>query len=84
MATAKSTLSQKEKLLSQLKEIESKLKNIDKQRSDKIGKLAKKHKIVDLSDSVIEKEFIEIRKKYDSELSAKDDSVKKSQEESVA
>jgi hypothetical protein len=84
MTTTSKSVLQKEKLMAQLKDIESKLQNLDKQRAEKIAKLAKKHKITDLDDSIIEREFIELRKKYDNDSSSKDQIIKKSEEESVA
>lgn len=60
----------KEMLLEQLKKIQSKIDNLDTQRADKINKLAKKHKLFDLSDSVLEKEFALIKEKYASNADA--------------
>lgn len=66
----KNPIEQKSKLIEQLKEIESKIAQFDKQRSDKIASLAKKHHLVDLSDDLLEKEFKIIRDKYKKEHDA--------------
>lgn len=58
----------KQVLLDQLKRIQSKIDNIEKQRAEKITKLAKKFKLFDLDDQIIEKEFSLIKEKYQSAL----------------
>lgn len=54
----------KDKLLSQLQKIQAKIDNLENQRLDKINKLVKKFKILDLSDEIIAQEFALIRAKY--------------------
>jgi len=54
----------KEKLLKKLKSIQSKIDNIENQRVEKINKLAKKHKLFELTDDIIEQEFLLIKQKY--------------------
>lgn len=56
--------SKKQALLDQLNKIQSKLDNIDKQRAEKITKLAKKFKLLDLDEKIIEHEFSLIKEKY--------------------
>lgn len=54
----------KDKLLEKLKGIQVKIDNLEKARSEKIIKLAKKFDLFDLSDKTIEKEFGLIKEKY--------------------
>lgn len=58
----------KQVLLDQLKRIQSKIDNIEKQRAEKITKLAKKFKLFDLDDKIIEQEFSLIKEKYQATL----------------
>lgn len=78
----KSPIEQKAKLVDQLKEIEKKIADFDNQRASKIGNLAKRYRLVDLSDDILEKELKIIRDKYkdknDSSLANMDESKKKS------
>jgi hypothetical protein len=69
----------KQVLLDQIKKIQSKIYNIEKQRAEKINKLAKKFKLLDLDDEIIEKEFSLIKEKYASviENSPQTDVIKK-------
>lgn len=69
----------KQVLLDQIKKIQSKIDAIEKQRADKINKLAKKFKLLDLEDEIIEKEFSLIKEKYSSvlEKSQQTDVIKK-------
>ena len=69
----------KQVLLDQIKKIQSKIDAIEKQRADKINKLAKKFKLLDLEDEIIEKEFSLIKEKYSSvlEKSPQTDAIKK-------
>ena len=60
----KSPVEQKAKLMEQLKEAENKIANFDLQRAAKVGNLAKRYKLTDLSDDILNKEFKEIREKY--------------------
>lgn len=83
MAKQKKTpVEQKAKLIDQLKEIEKKIADFDTQRASKIGTLAKRHGLINLSDSILEKEFKSLRDKYkdnqDATLSNMDDSKKNS------
>lgn len=57
-------IDKKEKLLERLKDIQSKINNLENQRAEKIGKFAKKFRLFDLSDELIEKEFSFIKDKY--------------------
>lgn len=54
----------KQVLLEQIKKIQSKIDAIEQQRADKINKLAKKFKLIELDDDIIEKEFSLIKEKY--------------------
>lgn len=54
----------KDKLLEKLKGIQVKIDNLEKARSEKIIKLAKKFDLFNLSDKTIEKEFALIKEKY--------------------
>ncbi|PIR10215.1 MAG: hypothetical protein COV52_09660 [Gammaproteobacteria bacterium CG11_big_fil_rev_8_21_14_0_20_46_22] len=78
----KSPVDQKAKLVDQLKEIEKKIADFDKQRASKVGSLAKRYRLIDLSDDILEKEFKGLRDKYkndqDATLSNMDDTKKKS------
>ncbi len=78
----KSPIEQKAKLVDQLKEIEKKIADFDNQRATKIGNLAKRYRLVDLSDDILEKELKAIRDKYkdknDSSLTNMDEGKKKS------
>ena len=78
----KSPIEQKSKLVDQLKEIEKKIADFDNQRAAKIGNLAKRYRLVDLSDDILEEELKIIRDKYkdntDSALANMDESKKKS------
>jgi len=69
----------KQVLLDQIKKIQFKIDAIEKQRLDKINKLAKKFKLLDLEDAIIEKEFSLINEKYSSviEKSPQTDAIKK-------
>ncbi len=69
----------KQVLLEQIKKIQYKIDAIEKQRADKINKLAKKFKLLDLEDEIIEKEFSLISQKYSSliEKSPQTDVIKK-------
>ncbi len=68
MAKQKKTpVEQKEKLVEQLREIEKKIADFDQQRAIKIGNLAKRYHLVDLSDDILEKELKAIRDKYQNE-----------------
>ncbi|HEM6966048.1 TPA: hypothetical protein U2K00_003047 [Legionella pneumophila] len=73
------TSDKKQVLLDQIKKIQSKIDAIEKQRADKINKLAKKFKLLDLEDEIIEKEFSLIKEKYSSvlEKSPQTDAIKK-------
>lgn len=81
-------LEQKAKLLEQMKDLETKLAEFDKQRADKIGSLAKKFRLVDLADDILEHEFKTIREKYSLAKSPSsahlDQTQKKSQPEKIA
>ncbi|GGG06992.1 MULTISPECIES: hypothetical protein [Cysteiniphilum] len=73
-----------QKQIDELKKLEAK---IDKDRADKVGKLALKYGVTDLEDDIIEKEFKAIAEKYkeDKEMMNKlDDEVKKSSLDSTA
>ena len=74
---APATHDKKQVLLDQIKKIQSKIDAMEKLRADKINKLAKKFKLLDLDDEIIEKEFSLIKEKYAS-------SLEKSQQEDVA
>lgn len=76
---SKTVTDKKEQLLSQLKKIQSKIDNLENQRYIKINKLAKKHKLLDLSDDIIEAEFMLMKEKYacDTNEPVVEDSVKK-------
>ena len=69
----------KQVLLEQIKKIQYKIDAIEKQRADKINKLAKKFKLLDLEDEIIEKEFSLISQNYSSliEKSPQTDVIKK-------
>lgn len=69
----------KQVLLVKLSKIQSKLENIDKQRAEKITKLAKKFKLLDLDEKIIEQEFSLIKEKYlsASDNNARQDPIKK-------
>lgn len=69
----------KQVLIDQIKKIQSKIDAIEHQRAEKINKLAKKFKLLDLDDEIIEKEFSLIKDKYSSTLnkSTETDPVKK-------
>lgn len=60
----KSPAEQKAKLVSQLKAIEKKIVDFDNQRAIQIGNLAKRYRLVDLSDEILEKELKAIYDKY--------------------
>ncbi len=78
----KTPVEQKAKLVDQLKEIEKKIAEFDTQRASKIGNLAKRYRLIDLSDEILENEFKGLRDKYkdnqDATLSNMDDGKKKS------
>jgi hypothetical protein len=57
-------IDKKQSLLDQIKKIQSKIDNIEKQRADKINKLAKKFKLFDLDDKILEQEFSLIKEKH--------------------
>lgn len=63
-ATPTEVSNRKQALLEQMKKIQSKIDNIEKQRAEKINKLAKKFKLYDLDDKIIEREFSLIKDKY--------------------
>lgn len=69
----------KQALLDQLSKIQSRLDNLDKQRAEKITKLAKKYKLLELDETIIEAEFSLIKEKHLSviEQNANLDPVKK-------
>ncbi|HAU0369104.1 TPA: hypothetical protein JBF73_07795 [Legionella pneumophila] len=69
----------KQVLLDQIKKIQSKIDAMEQQRADKINKLAKKFKLLELDDEIIEKEFSLIRDKYSESLeqSRQDYAIKK-------
>lgn len=80
MSNAESVVNeQKEKLLLKIKKIQTKIDALENQRADKIQKLAKKFKLLDLDDAIIEKEFLLIREKYAaySEKGGSDSDIKK-------
>ena len=56
--------SKKQALLDQLNKIQSKLDNLDKQRAERITKLAKKYKLLELDEKIIEAEFSLIKEKH--------------------
>ena len=66
----KNPVEQKEKLVEQLKDIEQKIAQFDEKRAMKIASIAKRLKIVDLADNIIEAEFKAIRDKYQSQQDA--------------
>lgn len=61
----------KQILMDQINKLQSKIDAIEKQRADKINKLAKKFKLLDLDDQTIEKEFSLIKEKYSSVIEKK-------------
>ena len=64
----KDPLEQKASLIKQLKDIETKIADFDKQRAKKVAALATQHRLVDLSDDLLEQEFKLIREKHQSSL----------------
>ncbi|MDQ5930283.1 MAG: hypothetical protein QG594_2070 [Bacteroidota bacterium] len=76
---SKAAIDKKDKLLSQLQKIQAKIDSLENQRLDKITRLVKKFKILDLSDEIIEQEFALIRAKYSGPSQNEEalDSVKK-------
>ena len=54
----------KAKLVSQLKDLEKKIAEFDNVRAKKVGSMAKKYKLTDLSDNIIDQEFKAIKEKY--------------------
>jgi len=66
--TKKTPIQQKAKLFEQLKDIKNKIADFDDQRAKKIATLAKRYKLIDLSNAIIEKEFKTIRDRYKKEL----------------
>ncbi|MFJ1270123.1 hypothetical protein ACD661_16315 [Legionella lytica] len=54
----------KQALLDQLSRIQSRLDNLDKQRAEKIAKLAKKYNLLELDEHIIETEFSLIKEKH--------------------
>lgn len=56
--------SRKQTLLEQLNKIQSKIDNLEKQKADRVSKLAKKHQIIELDEKIIEQEFLLIKEKY--------------------
>ena len=64
----KDPLEQKASLIKQLKDIETKIADFDKGRSKKVAALATQHRLVDLSDDLLETEFKLIREKYQATL----------------
>ncbi|CAM4500382.1 MAG: hypothetical protein LEGION0403_FIIPPAGN_01788 [Legionella sp.] len=69
----------KQALLDQLSKIQARLDNLDKQRAEKITKLAKKYKLLELDEQIIEAEFSLIEEKHRRliENNLNHDSVKK-------
>lgn len=54
----------KQILLDQIKKIQEKIDGIEKKRLEKINQLAKKFKLLDLDDKIIEHEFSLIMEKH--------------------
>jgi len=54
----------KQILLDQIKKIQEKIDGIEKKRLEKINQLAKKFKLLDLDDKIIEQEFSLIMEKH--------------------
>lgn len=82
MATNKGNpAAQKAKLVAQLKAAQENLAAFDKNRAVKIGNLAKKYRLTDLTDDILESEFKAIRDKHKAEndptLAARDTTAKK-------
>lgn len=77
----KDPLEQKASLIKQLKDIETKIADFDKQRAKKVAALATQHRLVDLSDDLLEQEFKLIREKHQASLThpqSQDDGKKNS------
>ncbi len=88
MASAKkSPLELKAKLLEELEAAQAKVARFDEQRANKVAALAKKYRLVDLADSVLETEFKALGQRYKAEtaegLKAQDSQAKKSTAEST-
>ncbi|MBA2649170.1 MAG: hypothetical protein H0U75_06130 [Legionella sp.] len=62
------TNDKKQVLVEQIKKIQSKIDALENQRVEKINKLAKKFKLLELDDEILEKEFSLIKEKYASIL----------------
>ncbi len=60
----KDPVDQKAKLVEQLKEIEQKIADFDEQRASKVATLAKKYRIVDINDDILNAEFKALRDKH--------------------
>lgn len=79
----KNPIQQKEKLVEQLKDIEKKIADFDNQRATKIGNLAKRYRLVDLSDDILEKEFKSIRDKCKKDNDLSFSSISESKKKSL-
>ena len=66
----KSPAEQKATLIEKLKDIKGQISNFDKQRTLKVGNLSKKFRLIDLPNSILEKEFKAIGEKYKEQLSS--------------
>lgn len=65
MENTSSSLSDKKQILvDQIKKIQLKIDAIENQRVAKVVRLAKKFKLLDLSDEILEKEFSLVKDKY--------------------
>ena len=64
----KSPAEQKATLIEKLKDIKGQISNFDKQRTSKVGNLSKRFRLIDLPDSILEKEFKAISEKYKDQL----------------
>lgn len=73
---------QKAKIMEQLKELEAKLVDFDNQRAMKVGQLAKRYQLIDLSDTILEKEFKAIKDKYAVELAGQQNNLDESKKNS--
>ena len=59
-----SPFEQKKKLLEQHKSIQAKLAEFDTKRTAVVGNLARRYKLIDLADDILEQEFKALRDKY--------------------
>jgi flagellar biosynthesis/type III secretory pathway M-ring protein FliF/YscJ len=76
----KSDVELKQDILDQIKSLQDKALDIDKKRADRVGALALKFKVTDLSDDILEQEFKAVYTKYQSNINptqALDAEVKK-------